>query len=71
MTAFNVRCFLTLLSIFTAFVSGAQPHNFTLEDSLRGTITPARSWWDVSYYHLNLNIDPEQKQLRGNVIVIA
>ena len=64
-----VRAVLTLLSMFTAFVSEAQSHKFALEDSLRGAITPARSWWDVSYYHLNLNVDPEQKLLRGNVVV--
>jgi len=69
MTTFNKRCFLALLSTCTAFASVAQPSNFTLEDSLRGAITAERAWWDVSYYHLNLNVDPEQKLLKGNVVV--
>jgi aminopeptidase N len=65
----NVRELLTLLLIFAALTSAAQSQIFTLDDSLRGTITPERSWWDVSYYHLNLNIDAEYKRINGNVMV--
>jgi aminopeptidase N len=62
------RCLAFLLT-FTAFTSLAQPTRFVLEDSLRGAITVERAWWDVSYYHLNLDVDPEQKLLSGNVVV--
>jgi aminopeptidase N len=65
----NVRELLALLLIFAALTSAAQSQIFTLDDSLRGAITPERSWWDVSYYHLNLNIDPDSKRINGNVLV--
>jgi hypothetical protein len=25
---------------------------FTRQDTLRGSITPERAWWDLTYYHL-------------------
>jgi aminopeptidase N len=65
----DVRIFLTSLLMVAALAAQAQPPNFALDDSLRGTITPARSWWDVSYYYLNLNVQPERKWINGSVIV--
>ncbi len=38
---------------------------FTKQDTLRGSITPERAWWDLSYYHLNLKVDPEHKFISG------
>jgi len=32
---------------------------------LRGTITPERSWWDLSYYHLDISVDPTSKSITG------
>ena len=34
---------------------------FTRQDTLRGSITPEREWWDLSYYHLDISINPEKK----------
>lgn len=45
----------------------AQKKIFTLEDTLRGTITPERAWWDVGYYRLRLSVDPEREFLKGSV----
>ena len=28
--------------------------NFTRQDTLRGSITPERAWWDLTYYHLDI-----------------
>ena len=39
---------------------------FTRQDSLRGSITPERAWWDLSYYHLNIDVDPEAKFISGS-----
>ncbi|WP_420838802.1 M1 family metallopeptidase [Aestuariivivens sediminis] len=38
---------------------------FTRQDSLRGSITPERAWWDLTYYHLDIKINPEDKFLSG------
>ncbi|KAF9658649.1 M1 family metallopeptidase [Tenacibaculum mesophilum] len=38
---------------------------FTRQDSLRGSITPERSWWDLTYYHLNVTVNPDKKFIKG------
>ncbi|MCE7991903.1 MAG: M1 family metallopeptidase [Roseivirga sp.] len=39
---------------------------FTKADSLRGSITPERSWWDLTYYHLDIEVDPETRFIKGS-----
>ena len=39
--------------------------NFTRQDTLRGSITPEREWWDLSYYHLDIKVEPETKTISG------
>nr|WP_235855500.1 M1 family metallopeptidase [Allomuricauda maritima] len=43
--------------------------NFTRQDTLRGSITPERAWWDLNYYDLNVKVDPSQKFLSGYNVV--
>ena len=43
----------------------AERKNFTRQDSLRGSITKERIWWDLSYYHLDIKVDPEKKYIEG------
>jgi len=38
---------------------------FTRQDSLRGSITPEREWWDLNYYHLDISVNPENKTIKG------
>lgn len=42
-----------------------QNEKFTHQDTLRGSITPERAWWDLTYYHLNITVKPEQKFISG------
>ncbi len=35
-------------------------------DSLRGSITPERAWWDLKHYDLSVNIDPINKSIKGS-----
>ncbi len=39
---------------------------FTRADSLRGSITPERSWWNLTYYHLDIEVDPENQFISGS-----
>ena len=39
---------------------------YSRQDSLRGGITPERSWWDLTYYHLNVKVDADKKHLDGS-----
>lgn len=43
----------------------AQKDNFTRQDTLRGTITKERIWWDLKYYHLDVQIFPKTKSIKG------
>ena len=38
---------------------------FTKKDSLRGALFPERVWFDVNYYHLNLDVNPNSKSISG------
>jgi aminopeptidase N len=43
----------------------AQTPKFTHQDTLRGSITPERSWWDLIYYHLNISVSPADSTING------
>src|SRR4051812_2838251 len=38
---------------------------FTHQDTLRGTITPERAWWNATYYHVEVTPDYDQKSIKG------
>ena len=54
--------------LFTISIS-AQENNFTKQDTLRGSITPERIWWDLKYYHLDIQVFPETKSIKGKNLV--
>jgi aminopeptidase N len=45
--------------------SAAQEQVFTHADTLRGSITPERAWWDVTFYDLHVQLDPADSTVRG------
>ena len=50
----------TLLIIFAFIVSTSEAQllqgktDYTKQDTLRGSITAEREWWDLTYYHLDI-----------------
>jgi aminopeptidase N len=54
---------LTSIAIGTRML--AQIPIFTHQDTLRGTITPERSWWDLTYYHLDIIVNPSDSSING------
>ncbi|WP_299062383.1 M1 family metallopeptidase [uncultured Polaribacter sp.] len=40
-------------------------NNFTAQDTLRGSITPERIWWNLTYYHLDIKVMPDKKFITG------
>lgn len=38
---------------------------YTQDEFLRGSITPEREWWDLTFYHLDVEIKPDQKYIQG------
>tara|TARA_R110002072_G_scaffold23949_2_gene81974 strand:+ start:84984 stop:86609 length:1626 start_codon:yes stop_codon:yes gene_type:complete len=60
-----MRKFVTsLFSIIICFTACAQ--EFSKADELRGSITPERAWWDLTYYDLKVEVDPEKKFIEGS-----
>ncbi|KZS38662.1 peptidase M1 [Aquimarina aggregata] len=57
--------FLAFLFFLGSMILSAQESNFTRKDTLRGSITPEREWWDLTYYHLDIKVDPDQKTISG------
>jgi aminopeptidase N len=43
----------------------SEKNSFTKQDTLRGSITPERAWWDLTYYHLDIKVNPEEKFISG------
>ena len=39
---------------------------FTRQDSLRGSITKERAWWDVKNYHLDIKVNPVDSTITGS-----
>ena len=58
---FKLNLVLLIVSACLLTKSMAQPlnkkKNFTRQDTLRGSITPERAWWDVSKYKIFVQPD--------------
>uniref|UniRef100_UPI003217D3D4 M1 family metallopeptidase n=1 Tax=uncultured Draconibacterium sp. TaxID=1573823 RepID=UPI003217D3D4 len=46
-----------------------QKTEFTWQDTLRGSITCERQWWDLTYYHLSVAVDPEDRSFEGSNLI--
>ena len=53
-------------SILLASISVLQAQTFTEQDTLRGSITPERAWWDLNYYHLDIEVNADDKYISGS-----
>ncbi|PIF00132.1 MAG: peptidase M1 [Maribacter sp.] len=58
--------FLLFFSLFTLGLSAQQ---FTHQDTLRGSITAERAWWDLKFYHLDIEVRPDEKFISGSNLI--
>ena len=42
---------------------------FNRQDSLRGSITKERAWWDVKKYHLDIKVNPIDSTITGSNVI--
>ncbi|MCB0755870.1 MAG: M1 family metallopeptidase [Flavobacteriales bacterium] len=54
-----------LLLLLVMIPAGLNAQEFTLADTLRGTLSSIRSCFDVTYYDLHLTVDIENRHLSG------
>ncbi len=48
----------------------AQTIAFTRQDTLRGSITKEREWWDLVYYHLDIKVNPSDSTIYGKNTIL-
>ncbi len=64
--------FLIVIFLVVSFNLDAQllqQKEFTHQDTLRGSITPERAWWDVLFYGITVKPDYNTKTIEGNIII--
>ena len=64
----NLAIIYFFLGCFTMLGQGlmGEKYDTTRQDTLRGSITNERSWWDLTYYHLDIKVHPEKKYISGS-----
>lgn len=58
------RAFLILFIFITGFANAQKP-KYTLFDTLKGSITDQRSWWDVLHYDLHVDFNYKDSSIKG------
>jgi len=58
-----IKNILPFVFLFIGITSFAQ--EFTHQDTLRGSVTPERAWWDLQHYELNVEVFPSEKSIKG------
>ncbi len=67
---FKITTFACIFIIFSQKINAQQrTPQFTHDDTLRGSITKERAWWDVTYYVLKLSVNPSEKALSGSTTI--
>jgi aminopeptidase N len=61
-----IRKIIPIVLILISVSGIGQIPEFTKQDTLRGSITPERAWWDLIYYHLDIEADPGDSTLKGS-----
>ncbi|MDX1407480.1 MAG: M1 family metallopeptidase, partial [Saprospiraceae bacterium] len=56
---------LVLWTLFLCLGISSIAQSFTRQDTLRGSITPERAWWDLTWYDLNIHVDIPNRSLSG------
>lgn len=51
------------MALMATLTAGAQ--QFSRADTLRGTITPQRAWWNVTNYDLHVQVNPDDSTFSG------
>ncbi len=57
---------LSHVTLLSAQTIPPPPAAFSRADTLRGMLTPLRTCYDVTYYHLDIKVDPAEKTIVGS-----
>ena len=65
----KVRSFTIIVLFLPLFGLAQKPKVFTHADTLRGSITPERAWWDVQRYDITVKPDYNSKTISGENVI--
>src|SRR5450432_3984442 len=71
----NLSIRLSFFSIVTFFLQPVfsqvlhKEEVFTHQDTLRGSLNPQRTWWDVVHYDITVKPDYNNKTIEGKVAI--
>ncbi len=60
---------LLIITLFLNTILQDVQAQFSRQDSLRGSITPERAWWDVTRYDITITPDFSSKTIKGKNII--
>ncbi len=64
------RKFFAIILLLVGTVCFAQDDlEYTRDEYLRGSITAEREWWDLNYYHLDIEVKPDEKSISGSNMI--
>ena len=69
MKCFSTKTFSVYFFILSYFFVSAQTNLYTHADSLRGSITDARKWWDLTHYDLHVTFNEKDSSIFGYNII--
>ena len=61
----RIKKIAVALFITSSLFAQKEDASYTKADYLRGSITPEREWWDLNYYHLDIEVEPDKKYISG------
>jgi aminopeptidase N len=69
---FKIKTLTILCLLLTVLItnSQSQTNTFTRADTLRGTLSPMRSSYDINFYHLDIRLDIDKKEISGSNLFI-
>ncbi|MBX7169804.1 MAG: M1 family metallopeptidase [Pyrinomonadaceae bacterium] len=72
MKSFRLIFTLALIFCFKVYLTTetiAQTGPITRAETLRGSITPEREWWDLQHYDLSVQFFPENRTIKGSNVI--
>ena len=55
-----------IIVLFFSLGSSSYAQEYTKADTLKGSITPERVWWDVMHYDLKVTVNPSEESIIGS-----
>lgn len=65
----KIKFLVTLILALPFFVHAQESKTFTHADTLRGSLTPEREWWDVMKYDISVQPDYNSKTIAASVVI--